>query len=221
MTKPFDPRTLAAVGIHELKNQLTELTLLLDELAPAASPGLAARIASARFLCGRIRDRMAALLALYRLDGGEQAFTLEAHCPEDLAAEVAAELAALAGGRLRISSATAPDVPAFWFFDRELVRSALINAGHNALLHARREVLVEAAAEAGMLIFRVRDDGPGYPPALLAADLGQPQPSARGSGLGLHFAHAVARAHQHGGRCGQVRLANAREGGAVFSLLLP
>ncbi len=220
MTKPLDLATLSALGIHELKNLLGELTLTLDQLAQTADPELGPRIADARFVCGRIRDRMVALLALYRLDGGRQAFALEAHCPADLAADVAAELDALAAGRLRVEM-VAHEPPPFWFLDRELVRSALLNAGHNALGHARARVRLEVGTEAGMLLFRLCDDGPGYPPSLLAADLAHAQPSQHGTGLGLHFAHAVARAHHHGDRVGQVRLANVPDGGAVFSLLLP
>lgn len=219
MKTGLDFTGLMAGHIHEFKNWLAELTLLLDELA-VDTPGVAGgRLDTARFLCGRIRDRMVQLLTLYKLDGGDHAFTWEAHNPADVIEDCAAELAALTGRRLVIAVHVHPDTPAFWFFDRELARGALINAGHNALSHAKERVILSVAPQDGMLAFSVADDGPGYPREILAADLSRPQPGTRGTGLGLFFAHAIAKAHEHQGRHGRVVLAN--RDGAVFTLVLP
>ena len=221
MTTRPDFSELAATGIHELKNLVGELTLLLDGLQQDAPPAARAQLASARFVCGRIRDRMAALLTLYKLDGGHKAFALEAHSPADFLEDVAAELVGVAGMRFEVRTEVSPDLPAFWFFDRELVRAALINAGHNALAHARGMVSLTAKTQDGWLVFSVADDGAGYSRALLEADLSEPRRFATGSGLGLYFAQVAAAAHTHAGRQGYVQLANAAAGGAVFSLFLP
>jgi K+-sensing histidine kinase KdpD len=221
MSHRLDFATLSATGIHELKNLVGELTLLLDGLEATAAPQQRPPLSAARFLCGRIHDRMAALLTLYKLDGGRQAFAKEAHCPADVVEDIAAELRTLAGRPLQIDTEMAVDLPAFWFFDRELVRAALLNAGHNALLYARERVRLTAAQEAGWLVFTVADDGAGYPAELLADKPIEPQKSRHGSGLGLYLAQAVAHAHEHGGRRGRVRLRNGDDGGAVFALMLP
>lgn len=219
----IDLQSLTAAGIHELKNLLGQLTLSLDEIAQADCPGVASQIASARFASRRIADRMVELLTLYKLDGGKQAFTMDAHSPADFLEDVQQEAHSLAAGRLTVGMACAADATPFWFFDRELVQGALMNAIHNALLHARSRITLQMQTHEGWLKFSVEDDGPGYPPELLQADLAAPRASnsSTGTGLGLYFAQAVAKAHENKGRVGQVELANAAGGGAVFGLLLP
>ena len=217
----LDLQGLTASSIHELKNLLGQLTLSLDEIAQANCPGVADQVDGARFACRRIADRMVAILTLYKLDGGKQAFTMDAHSPSDFLEDLRGEVHALAAGRLTVDLACAADLSAFWFFDRELVQGALMNAVHNALQHAHSRIVLAADMEDGLLRFSVRDDGAGYPAALLQADLETPRPSERGTGLGLYFAQAVASAHENKGRTGRVVLGNAPRGGAKFSLLLP
>lgn len=175
----------------------------------------------ARFACRRIGDRMVELLALYKLDAGQRAFAMEAHSPHDLLEDVRREASTLALGRLQVDITRAGNLPAFWFFDRQLVEGAMMNAVHNALLHARSRIVLRAGVREQMLAFSVEDDGPGYPPERLGADWSAPQPSSSGTGLGLHFAQAVAKAHEHQGRTGRLELANLATGGAAFTLLLP
>lgn len=217
----IDLQSLTASSIHELKNLLGQLTLSLDEIAQADCPGVSDQIAGARFACRRITDRMVEILTLYKLDGGQRAFTMDAHSPLDFMEDLQTEAQALTAGRFEVELAAADDVAAFWFFDRELVQGALMNALHNALQHAYSRIRLRLGMEGGLLVFSVEDDGPGYPADLLVADLAAPRASAKGTGLGLYFAGAVANAHENKGRTGQVKLANAAAGGAVFSLLLP
>lgn len=221
----LDLPALTASTIHELKNLLGQLTLSLDEIAQTSGPAVAPQVDGARFACRRIADRMVELLALYKLDGGQRAFAMDAHSPADFLEDMHTEARSLAAGRLQVELACGENLPAFWFFDRELVQGAVMNAVHNALLHARSRVTLRAGSQDGLLAFGVEDDGPGYPPALLQADLAFPQRSnketGKGTGLGLYFAQAVAKAHENKGRVGRLTLANAAGGGAVFTLLLP
>jgi signal transduction histidine kinase len=220
----LDLQSLTAASIHELKNLLGQLTLSLDEIAQADCPEVADQVAGARFACRRIADRMVEILTLYKLDGGRQAFAMDAHSPADFLEDLQRDARSLAAGRLAVELDCAPDTPAFWFFDRELTQGALMNAVHNALQHARSRIMLAAQAEDGLLMFTVRDDGPGYPADVLAAGPGAPRVAhggGKGTGLGLYFAHAVAAAHENKGRTGRVCLANGADGGAVFSLLLP
>jgi signal transduction histidine kinase len=217
----LDLPALTASTIHELKNLLGQLTLSLDKIAHADCPGVAAQVEGARFASRRIAERMVELLALYKLDGGQRAFATEAHSPADFLEDVQGEARSLAAGRLDVDMACDAELAPFWFFDRELVQGAMMNAVHNALAHARSRITLRGAMQDGSLRFSVEDDGPGYPAELLRADLAYPQPSARGTGLGLHFAQAVAKAHENKGRSGRLMLANAAGGGAVFALLIP
>lgn len=217
----IDLHSLTAASIHELKNLLGQLTLSLDEIAQADCPGVASQVAGARFACRRISERMVEILTLYKLDGGRQAFTMDAHSPVDFVEDVAGEARSLCAGRLQVEMSCTPETAPFWFFDRELVQGALMNAIHNALQHARSRIVLQLGMDDGLLKLSVADDGPGYGQELLQADLAMPRAFTTGTGLGLYFAQAVARAHENKGRTGSIELHNAPDGGAVFSLLLP
>ncbi|MBT9612323.1 MAG: HAMP domain-containing histidine kinase [Burkholderiales bacterium] len=217
-TAPLDLNTLAAASIHEVKNLLGQLTLSLDSIAEIGCPGAEASISGARFACRRIVDRLSEMLTLYKLEGGHLAPSIDAHSPIDFLEDLMLEAQTLTAGRLKIDLQQ-DSAPPFWFFDRELAQSALMNALHNALGFARTRITLSAAQDGDFLVFRVADDGPGFPPALLNDNFDAPRASQQGTGLGLYFANSVAQVHQNKGRIGKVKLANA--GGAVFSLLLP
>jgi signal transduction histidine kinase len=79
--------------------------------------------------------------------------------------------------------------------------------------------VIGAVAEHGGLSFFVQDDSAGFPPEILIHQGRAPGRSATGTGLGLYFAHALAKAHVNKERSGEVRLEN--RDGAYFSLWLP
>ena len=82
-----------------------------------------------------------------------------------------------------------------------LLREALVNLAHNALVHGRGPVTIEAAAlPSGGWRLGVVDAGPGLPPALAgrAGERFAKGRGSRGAGLGLAMARAVAE--RHGGR---------------------
>lgn len=221
MATPLDLNALAASSIHEVKNLLGQLTLSLEEIAQVQCPGTEQKIASARFACSRIVDRLTEMLILYKLDGGHLHPNIAAHAPNDFLEDLMLSAHTLTAGRVAIRLERNAAVPAFWFFDRDLTESALMNALHNALLHARSNITLSAEQNGDYLLFRVTDDGPGYPPELLQAALDAPRASDRGSGLGLFFASSVAQAHRNQERTGKVILENTASGGAAFNLYLP
>lgn len=216
----LDLQTLTASTIHELKNLLGQLTLSLDEITQIGCPGADEKLSGARFACRRISDRMVELLALYKLEGSPDTTSVDAHSPADFVEDLQCEASALAAGRITVENACA-DGPSYWFFDRDLVQGALMNAMHNALDHANGRIVVRSYESDGGLVFSVEDDGPGFSAELLQSDLSAPRISHKGAGLGLYFAQMVAQAHKNKGRTGYVKLANAPQGGAVFSLWVP
>lgn len=213
----LDLSALMASEFHELKNQLGQLTLMLDEQGKEA-PELAARLNAPRLLCQRIVDRLVQVLTLYR--GGQQrlAPNLQALSPSEFVEQIAAQASSLSGGRVAIVTHL-EEAPPFWFFDRYLTEIALLNAVHNALQYARSQIEISAETFEGGLRLQVRDDSDGYPAHLLEHQAHAPAEHASGTGLGLYFAHAIAEAHENEGRLGQLTLSN--DGGAVFSLWLP
>lgn len=221
MTTDFRPgielAALAASQFHELKNQLGQLALTLDEVA-ISHPDSAAALREPRINCRAIVERLVQILTLYKRDEGHLLLNVEAHDPAEFLAELVAETRTLCGPRLEIV-ACHDKAPPFWFFDRYLVQIALFNALHNALKFARARIEVRVEAHDGGLLLGVRDDSGGYPAHILADQGRHPGPSASGTGLGLYFAHAIAQAHENQGRHGELRLENAE--GARFSLWLP
>jgi two-component system OmpR family sensor kinase len=115
--------------------------------------------------------------------------------------------------------------------DPELLRTMLDNLVRNAVAHSPEggAVEIEAVAEDGHLVLRVRDHGPGIPPEYLervferfvqvpagkrAAREGRERRA--GTGLGLAIASNVAQLHM-----GTIRAANNPDGGCTFTVALP
>jgi signal transduction histidine kinase len=110
--------------------------------------------------------------------------------------------------------------------DEARVSLLLKNLVSNALRYAPADsgpVELTVAVEAGELLLRVRDHGPGIPPEH-AEHIGEPfyrgDPSRTrdtgGTGLGLYLATLVARAHG-----GSLELVDSGEPGACFEARLP
>lgn len=215
----FDGTEFYAALIHELKNSLGVLSMTLERIPLQNELEHDAAVDTARLLCQGVSDRLHQALLIYKAENGQIRPTLDAYSPHDLVQQIEARARALAHGRLRIEVALAEDLPALWFFDRDLIEMALINAVHNALAHAQSVIRIEARVTADRLALSVRDDSQGYPEHILESVVdGRPYP-ATGTGLGLQFSRLIAQSHDNRGRLGELRLSN--DSGAVFSLLLP
>lgn len=190
---------VAASMLHEVKTPLHALGLLLDEIAalpPDAEADRAALSDRARAQIDRLIDHVG---ALKQLPG--------AHKPElggvDLAAAVtrfAAEIAPVArdaGITLDVRGVGA-EVPARG--NPAYVTIVLENVVGNALEALRERggagrIELEVAREGGRALVRVRDDGPGIDPSVGAAVFEPLRTTkARGLGIGLSIARALARA---------------------------
>jgi two-component system OmpR family sensor kinase len=161
------------------------------------------------------------LLALARLD--------EVRDPVRLPVD----LAAAAGDAVEDARATAPDrvfeldAPpgADVLADPHQVRQVLANLLRNAIVHTPAGTPVEVTvARAGADVrVEVRDHGPGLPNGgtdavfdrFWRAEPGRERGKA-GAGLGLAIVAGIVEAHQ-----GRVHAANAPDGGACFTVLLP
>lgn len=213
----FDLAALAAAEFHELKNQISELALALDDVSlrhPEAAPALV----RLRLDCRAIMERLVQILTLYKDGQGGLQLNVEAHSPGELIDELAAEARALARPGVVIET-TLAEAPPFAFFDRYLIHIALLNAVHNALRYARQRIVIGARAQDAGTLFYVCDDSEGYPLHILENQGRRPGRSATGTGLGLFFAQTIARCHVNGERCGALRLEN--RDGACFALWLP
>jgi signal transduction histidine kinase len=200
---------LYAAVIHDVKNQLAELSLRLGARGEAQTEMVIAMNAS---------RRLSEMLLMYRQENDLLSVNADSVSPADFIAILAAEFGELFPNL--VIQTDASRAPPFAFFDDALVRMALANALHNACRVAHAKIRLSVYSEDQMLVLEVADDGPGYPDSLLKSGGAEPSAaSGRGTGLGLYLARKIAELHHLDGRHGSVALSNA--GGAVFRMMLP
>ncbi len=195
---------VAASTLHELKNPLHAMGLLVDELEEVARTGDSAAIAEQVQRVRRQMDRTLVPLDALR--------SLTRHGPKRrrvqpigaTAAEIIASLRPLAA-ELGIELRLEGDRNATAHVDAELVRIILDNLVANALegtADARRARVVEVRIldepAASRVVLRVSDDGPGLPEARRATVF-EPLRTEKSSGLGLGLPIARALARTLGG----------------------
>jgi signal transduction histidine kinase len=199
---------LAALVVHDLKNELGALEALLAGQAERPGDGHKARQAHQQ--CTALRQRFVQFLTVYGSDD-----TLCAHATDESPIALLTSVvthAAHTHPTLHMRLVAADAAPPFWFFDARLVRMALDAAMHNATRFARHEVRLQALSVDQWLVFRIDDDGPGLGTAAPLSD--------NATGLGTALCHGVAQAHRCGERRGRAALGDGPEGGARFELWL-
>lgn len=215
----LDAQSLHAALMHELKNNLGLLSMTIDSIPVTGAVEHDKVRDDARLLCQRVMERLQQSLLVYRAQHGPMIPKVDAYSPRDVAEEMLETVKSLARGRLEVQMDVAEHVPEIWFFDRNLVEMALLNAIHNSLDYARHSVRIEVSQEGSDLVFTVQDDSEGYPAHVLEAFSRNTSYRSTGTGLGLQFARMVADAHDNRGRTGALQLSNRN--GARFSLYLP
>lgn len=196
--------------IHDIKNQLAQLALMLERRGDCQQEKAIAFAAS---------KRLSTLLLAHLQQDGMLKAHVDTACPADLLEDVASEYRSLFPNLdIDVDDAEAPP---FWFYDTALLRLALENALHNACRHAGQRVSLKAVKSGDRLHMTVADDGPGFSEDMLLLNAGEtPMPASRnGTGLGLYLAAHIAQLHENSGECGTIFLEN--RDGAVFTLSLP
>jgi signal transduction histidine kinase len=202
-------RRFLADASHELRTPLASIAgyaELMNRGTGPIEPVLAWHRVSAESarMTGLVED----LLLLARLDEGRPLQYAEV----DLAALVAEAVwdARTAGGGHDWQLELSLDAPALVAGDAARLRQVLANLLANARMHTPvgTKVVASVEATAARCVVRVRDDGPGIPPALLPgvferftrADPSRSRTDARAGGSGLGLAIAAAITSAHGGR---------------------
>lgn len=223
----IDFATIFAANIHEIKNMLFLHFNVIEGASNEAwarnNPDAQTALSRIKYGSSQIGQRLAHVLALYRIAQGRYELDIDYHDACEVLREIVVETHSLVDDRgIEIDIGACEGL--YGFFDREMVRGILVNAVHNSLHYAKGRVLLSAALEEGFLRFRVEDDSQGYPVKVLEdggrhakLDLG-----GGGTGLGLYFSATVAALHRNRDKTGFTRLGNGGVfGGAVFELLLP
>jgi signal transduction histidine kinase len=200
---------------HELRTPLTRLNLGLELMKDDAAR------ASLKEDVAEMEAMLAELLEGARV---EQAARLQPQ-PVDLAG-LLKEVAQDMDGRSPGLALDLPAAPLNVLGDERGLRILLRNLCDNALKYSgaqAQKVEVKLWQADGWAHLELRDHGPGITEEALPhlfepfyrADASRNR-STGGFGLGLHLVQKVAMAHG-----GEVKVANASEGGAVFSVALP
>lgn len=213
---------LIAAALHDIKNELQALeAALLAAQHEAPSPALA----EARGIVSDTGVKLVELLAVFRASQGKLVLPIGRHVLAEFIDELRIEPLHVHDALNRIDivwDVAAAETIAEARLDAYPVKLVLLDALRNAVGHARSRVVFGVAPAAdGGVEFSVCDDGPGFPPEVLA---GEDTPMTPGhSGIGLLFARLIAARHvAAGGREGSVHLDNAGiGGGARFRIVLP
>ena len=198
---------IAALTIHDVKNQLARLAGLAEQRGDHETVHVAIEAAA----------KLTALLILDKAETGVLRPNIEAVAPTDLVDELVRETKGMRDGI--VVEQDCRDAPTLAFFDSLLVRMALANALNNALRYASSRIRISVTEHDGYCVFTVSDNGNGYPESVLADSGATAGVSATGTGLGLRLAGRIAEQHENRGRRGSIGLAN--DGGAVFVMRLP
>lgn len=181
---------VVAAAAHEMGTPLATIKLIASELEDelAERPDLAADLANLRLSA----DRCARILRDMGRAGKDDLLLRVA--PLQTVLEDAASPHADRGPRIEIH-AEGPEIRR----DPALIHG-LRNLIQNAVDFARERVVIEAGCDSRYLTVTIRDDGPGYPPALLTR-IGDPYLTSRkggaqragyeGMGLGLFIAKTL------------------------------
>lgn len=197
-------RTLTADAAHELRTPLAALRAQAQVALRSTDTG--ERDAALRALLGGV-DRAAravdSVLALARLDALDPAHLAAVELPR-LVQIVLEDLGPQAAQRGLIVQASIASDTATALGDAEALAVLVRNLVENAIRHAARRVLVEAARRGERIALAVRDDGQGMSEeqARRAFDRFYRAGNGGGSGLGLALVRRIAELH--GGRAGFV-----------------
>ncbi|WP_328439583.1 HAMP domain-containing histidine kinase [Streptomyces sp. NBC_00444] len=223
-------RRFLADASHELRTPLAsiagyaELMNMAGGQAREIEPALAWRRVSAQ--SARMTELVEDLLLLARLDEGRPLGVMEVNLAPLVAAAVWDARATGGGHDWRLALRVEPS-EATVVGDPARLQQVLANLLANARVHTPVGTTVTVVLEATDThsVIRVRDDGPGIPPALLPtvferftradASRSRTHGAQGGSGLGLAIAAAITEAH--GGRID----VHSEPGRTEFTLTLP
>ena len=225
----IDFSTLLASAAHDMKNSLSLILSTLDELSDdksiEQSDSFSKPIDLVRYEAKRVNNDLVSLLTLYKLEGDHITARHELNSVNDfLEDQLLYHHSSLT---LRnIEAKIECDEMLQWVFDADLLGTVINNLINNALRYTQKQISVSGNIIDDQLCISVEDDGPGYPIAIL-----EQQPGTSGynvdyksgsTGLGLHFAQVITKAHHKGEERGRIELSNdSTLGGGRFNIFLP
>ena len=215
-----------ASSVHDIKNALSMVTNTLDELVCDPSTGLAEnpKVVRLEMETQRVNNNLIQLLVLYKSDNKQLSVNIDEHNVDEFISDVVVEFERLASAQgITLESECDPFLSAY--FDEDLMRGVLSNAISNAQRYTQDKILISADESDGHVVFRIEDNGSGYPESMLITQASADNPHSFSDGntqLGLYFSNLVASLHKNNDKVGFIRLENKvnLEGGCL-SIWIP
>ncbi|MFQ5970878.1 MAG: ActS/PrrB/RegB family redox-sensitive histidine kinase [Alphaproteobacteria bacterium] len=209
---------LAAATAHELGSPLATIAVTANELAkeiPSGTP-LADDVTILRSESERCREILAELGQRSEASGDDPYSVL----PLSVLVETAAEPHRQEGAELKLRFTPLDDSAEPVVRRSPELMHGLGNIIQNAVQFSRRDVTVTTGWNDRMVTLAVRDDGPGFPPAVLDR-IGEPYVSSRQRvdghlGLGIFIAQTLLEQTGAG-----LSFGNGRKGGAEVAVFWP
>jgi len=212
--------------IHDMKNSLLMVINTLEQVTadPAGDRLELKKITALQQEAKRLNNHLIELLTLYKIENERIFAKVEEWNVGEFLEELVIENRASAEAR-QIRLEWSGDPALNGYFDEGLMRGVINNLLGNGMRYTRSRLQVSGSEEDGFLVFRVEDDGEGFPREMLEAQQAVGNVEGRISDhtqLGLYFAGMVAKLHRNRDREGFIRLSNGHHlGGGCFSIWLP
>ncbi len=213
---------------HELRSPLARLSVALGLARQRTGPEAVATLNRIELEANRLNELIGRLLALARMEEGNQDTQMTAVALGDLVSDVSKDAAFEAQGRnCRVKCDIAED--SLVLGNASLLHSAVENVVRNAMRYTHEGTEIEVALEKSQLangpeaVIRISDHGPGVPEEALS-QLFRPfyrlddarNRQTGGVGLGLAITERAVRLHR-----GSVAARNRAEGGLIVEIRLP
>jgi K+-sensing histidine kinase KdpD len=223
----IDFSTVLGSAVHDMKNSLCLLMQSIESLGQSmveTDPVSRKYLASAHYEAARLNTGLVQLLSLYRAGSDNLPLNIDEYHIEDVIEDLLANNESYINNKNMILEVN-QSADLVWYLDVDLIGILLNDVLINAMRYSQKKILLSVYTEHKQLVFKVEDDGPGYPQSMLDAhninmqhcDIGEGR-----TGLGLFFARLIAQAHTEGEAKGNISLKNGGSlGGSVFTLTLP
>ncbi|MGJ8681162.1 sensor histidine kinase [Paraglaciecola sp.] len=223
----IDFATVLGSAVHDMKNSLCLLIQSIENLGQSMSetdPTTNEHFASAHYEAARLNTGLVQLLSLYRAGLENMPLNIDEHYIEEVVDELKASNESYLNHKNMILEVE-QSADLVWYLDADLIGILINDVLINAMRYSKSHIKLSVYTEDDFLVFRIEDDGPGYPQRMLDANeitMQNYDISQGRTGLGLFFARLIAQAHTNKELHGQIKLENGGAlGGSIFELKLP
>jgi K+-sensing histidine kinase KdpD len=223
----IDFTAVLGTTVHDMKNSLSLLIHTIENLGKSIlQPDeiTRAHLATVHYEAARLNTGLVQLLSLYRADLDNLPLNIDEHYIEEMIEELLASNDSYLKHKNMILEVN-QSADLVWYLDSDLIGMVLNDVLINAIRYSNGNILLSVYSQNQQVVFKVEDDGPGYPQSMLETNTAKMQNydvSQGRTGLGLFFAQLIAQAHNRNEQKGTISLKNGGSlGGSVFILTLP